>query len=191
MVHSSSGSHSSSRRYRLLVLLPPLLTCVQTADDADNADGRPQVFSGYMCDRYFRSPVPLVAVFEALARLGQLDALFAEMAEKLRKEVIAPLLSPRYVPPPKVQWLVLPPTRCKPGRVRNSWFGRANGRKGGRRLCVGLFCLCVWFVGFFLSLHLNEIFGTGRRSSQGSASDWFCFFLFELSVPRDDRAWVG
>lgn len=43
-----------------------------------------------------------MAVFEALARLGQLDALFAEMAEKLREEVITPLLSPRYVPPPKV-----------------------------------------------------------------------------------------
>lgn len=64
--------------------------------------GRPQVFSGYVCDRYFRSAVPLVDVFEALARLGQLDALFAEMAEKLREEVIAPLLSARYVPPPKV-----------------------------------------------------------------------------------------
>eukprot|EP00752_Nemacystus_decipiens_P015586 g13909.t1 len=60
-----------------------------------------KVFSGYLCDRYFRSPVPLVSVFEALARLGQLDALFAEMAEKLREEVITPLLSPRYVPPPK------------------------------------------------------------------------------------------
>lgn len=46
--------------------------------------------------------MPLVAVFEALARLGQLDTLFSEMAEKLREEVVTPLLSPRYVPPPKV-----------------------------------------------------------------------------------------
>lgn len=60
------------------------------------------MFSGYLCDRYFRSPVPLVAVFDALKSLGQLDALFKEMAEKLRDDVITPLLSPRYVPPPKV-----------------------------------------------------------------------------------------
>ncbi|CAM9815605.1 unnamed protein product [Scytosiphon promiscuus] len=60
-----------------------------------------KVFSGYLCDRYFRSPVPLVDVFEALRRLGQLDPLFADVSEKLRKEVIAPLLSSRYVPPPK------------------------------------------------------------------------------------------
>lgn len=73
-----------------------------SADSADNADGRPQVFSGYLCDRYFRSPVPLVAVLDALKTLGQLDALFADMAQKLREEVIAPLLSPRHVPPPKV-----------------------------------------------------------------------------------------
>ncbi|CAN0361548.1 unnamed protein product, partial [Ectocarpus fasciculatus] len=60
-----------------------------------------KVFSGYLCDRYFRSPVPLVDVFEALGRLGQLDALFSEISEKLRKGVIAPLLSARHVPPPK------------------------------------------------------------------------------------------
>ncbi|CAM9339801.1 unnamed protein product, partial [Hapterophycus canaliculatus] len=60
-----------------------------------------KVFSGYLCDRYFRSPVPLVDVFEALGRLGQLDALFAEISDKLRKEVIAPLLTHRYVPSPQ------------------------------------------------------------------------------------------
>lgn len=62
-----------------------------------------QVFSGYLCDRYFRSAVPLVDVFEALGRLGQLDALFSEISEKLKKEVIAPLLSAHHVPPPKVR----------------------------------------------------------------------------------------
>lgn len=69
-----------------------------------------QVFSGYLCNQYFRSPVPLVNVFEALRRLGQLDALFAEMSEKMRKEVIVPLLSRPHVPSPKV------PNRAYSGR---------------------------------------------------------------------------
>ncbi|CAM9812990.1 unnamed protein product [Ectocarpus sp. 6 AP-2014] len=60
-----------------------------------------KLFSGYLCDRYFRSAVPLVDVFEALGRLGQLDALFSEISEKLRTGVVAPLLSARHVPPPK------------------------------------------------------------------------------------------
>ncbi|CAM9816722.1 unnamed protein product, partial [Ectocarpus sp. 13 AM-2016] len=60
-----------------------------------------KLFSGYLCDRYFRSAVPLVDVFEALGRLGQLDALFSEISEKLRKSVVAPLLFARHVPPPK------------------------------------------------------------------------------------------
>ena len=61
-----------------------------------------QMFSGYQCEIYFRSPVPLGAVFDGLARLGQLDILFSELSKRLREEVIGPLLSARYVPPPKV-----------------------------------------------------------------------------------------
>eukprot|EP00904_Undaria_pinnatifida_P005696 jgi/Undpi1/2256/HiC_scaffold_13.g05642.m1 len=60
-----------------------------------------KVFSGYLCERHFRSPVPLAAVFDALGRLGQLDVLFSELSKRLREEVIGPLLSARYVPPPK------------------------------------------------------------------------------------------
>lgn len=61
-----------------------------------------KVLSGYLCERYFRSPVPLTSVFDALGRLGQLETLFSEMSEMLRKEAIDPLLTPRHVPPPKV-----------------------------------------------------------------------------------------
>ena len=61
------------------------------------------MFSGYLCERHFRSPVPLAAVFDALGRLGQLDVLFSELSKRLREEVIGPLLSARYVPPPKVR----------------------------------------------------------------------------------------
>ncbi|CAM9781621.1 unnamed protein product [Ascophyllum nodosum] len=60
-----------------------------------------KVLSGYLCGRCYRSPVPFVAVFEALMRLGQLEALFAELARTLREKVFNPLLSPGNVPPPK------------------------------------------------------------------------------------------
>lgn len=46
--------------------------------------------------------MPLSVVFDALARLGQLDALLGEMSRRLRKDAIDPLMSPRHVPPPKV-----------------------------------------------------------------------------------------
>lgn len=97
------------------------------------------MFSGYLCDRYFRSPVPLVAVFDALARLGQLDTLFAEVAEKLREEVITPLLSARYVPPPKVDSVLQ-----TPDDVQILACGRADFcKRWGKGICRALIC---WFA---------------------------------------------
>ena len=73
-----------------------------------------QMFSGNLCERYFRSPVPLGAVFDGLGRLGQLDLLFSELSKRLREEVIGPLLSARHVPPPKVMGFPIGSGRVAP-----------------------------------------------------------------------------
>lgn len=63
----------------------------------------PQVLSGMVLGRHFRTPVPLVTVFDALGRLGLLADLLGELSARVRRDVLDPLLSARCVPPPKVR----------------------------------------------------------------------------------------
>ncbi|CAM9549596.1 unnamed protein product [Chrysoparadoxa australica] len=59
-----------------------------------------RTITGYFCDRHFRRPLALREVFEALQRLDALDDIMAEVADRLRANLLSPMMASGHVPPP-------------------------------------------------------------------------------------------